>query len=55
MGYVQKLSGIPALIAIVVLGLVGSLLLSGWPFLRRIAWGVAALIAVLAAINEFRR
>lgn len=54
MGYVQKLSGIPALIAIVALGVVG-MLLAGWPFLRRIAWGAVALVAVIAAINEFRR
>lgn len=54
MGYLQKLSGVPALIAIVALGVVG-LLLAGWPFLRKIAWGGVALVAVLAAINEFRR
>ncbi len=54
MGYVQRLSGIPALIAIVALGVVG-MLLAGWPFLRRVAWGAVALVAVLAAINEFRR
>jgi hypothetical protein len=55
MGYISRLSGIPALIAIAVLGLVGTFLLSGWPFLRRVAWGGVALVAVLAAINEFRR
>lgn len=50
----RMLSGIPALIAIVALGVVG-LLLAGWPFLRRIAWLGVALVAVLAAINEWRR
>lgn len=54
MGYIQKLSGLPALIAILALGGLG-LFLDGWPFLRRITWGGAALVAVLAAINEFRR
>ena len=53
-GWIQKLSGLPALIAILALGVVG-LLLAGWPFLRRIAWGAVALVAVLAAWNEFRR
>lgn len=50
----RMLSGIPALIAIVALGLVGSLL-TGWPFLRRLAWIGVALVAAIAAVNEFRR
>lgn len=54
MSYVAKLSGIPAVIAFVVLAVVG-MLLAGWPFLRRLAWIAAAAVGVLAAINEFRR
>jgi hypothetical protein len=54
LGHLQKLSGIPALITIVVLGVLG-LFLAGVPMLRRIAWGGVALVAVLAAINEWRR
>ncbi|HKW93309.1 MAG TPA: hypothetical protein VJX92_15550 [Methylomirabilota bacterium] len=53
-GWLKQISGLPALIAIVALGVVG-LLLAGWPFLRRIAWGAVALTAIVAAWNEFRR
>lgn len=52
--HVGKLAGIPALIAIVVLGVAG-ILLAGIPFLRRVAWLAAAAVAVIAALNEFRR
>lgn len=55
MSMLRSLKGIPALIAIVALGLLGTLLLGGWPFLRRIAWAGAALVALVAAVNEFRR
>lgn len=54
MGHLQKLSGIPALVAIVVLGLAGTLL-GSWPILRKVAWGGVALVAVLAAFNELRQ
>lgn len=53
-GYVQRLNGLPALIAIVALGVVG-MLLASWPFLRKIAWGGVAVVALIAAFNELRR
>lgn len=51
---IERLSGLPALIAIVVLGVL-ALLVAGFPFVRRLAWLGAAVVAVIATVNEFRR
>lgn len=49
--HVQRVSGMTALISIVVLGVV-ALLVSQWPLLRKTLWGAVAVVAVLAAWNE---
>ena len=51
--YFASVRGLPALGAIVVLGLLGTFL--GGTMLRRLAWTLVAVIAVLAALHEWSR
>lgn len=55
LSHIGKLSGLAALLLILALGALGTFLLGGWPFLRRLSWLAAAAVAVIAALNEFRR
>jgi hypothetical protein len=45
------LRGLTAVIVIVVLGVL-AMLLSGWPWARKAAWGAIAFVAAIGAWNE---
>lgn len=52
MSFLKTVRGLTAIIAIVVLGVL-ALVFDKYAFVRRAAWSVAALIAILAAWHEW--
>lgn len=50
---IEKLSGVAALVVIIVLGLVGTFA-GGWPWLRRASWLGVAVVGAIAAYNEWQ-
>lgn len=52
MGVFQQVRGTVALLAILLFAALGTYMTSG--MVRKVSWFIAAIVAVIAALNEFR-